>query len=243
MKSYDTIASNPYDNRETEAEKIARNVAETGDEARLSPPERLDLVRDEFYQLVHRLKPGIQTGRWSSLIIEGISAQPVGMVIGSIMKRWAQEHDQNPPSTMVITLNKASSENENSTEVYEYLSGQVTSLTTKRTLVLTEYIHRGIAIGNLEGMLTGIGASYDIATLVGDEERYLEEGSQYYSGGSRYIGDCPLYASPDGRPALRRAVGYDKEGTSPIPVRVTEPDPNFIKSLDTLTDNLYEDLF
>jgi hypothetical protein len=210
----------------------------------LPPAESLALVREEFHNLVAGLAPGIRDGRWSTVIVEGISAQPVGTVVGRIMSRWAAEHGSTNPAMLPVAPNipdEYTAEAGNEGELYNYLRNHTDPAT--RVLILTEYVYSGRNVRAIEGALACQDVTYDIGTLVGLNDWAVDDTAGYYVGGERYFGDNPLHAHPYTRPQLREAIGMEKDGISPAPfdaVRNPDATASFLAALHDLGDELYE---
>jgi hypothetical protein len=226
---YRSESQNPHIQRAYEqAQEKLRNIADTGDEERLNPTERMHIAKEQLFGLGQNLAEGIRNNHWQIVVGEDVSGRVPALFIYELMKQYNAAHNVEPPKLFFLSSGKKIEadgqrvDHDNFEELFDYIKQHRDVAKNKRVLYITDVVHSGDTLLKSTIALGGNGIVYDVASL----DSYISPSvrdkvglrqTTFYTGpqvDEEELGN--LYTGFGGKPALRQAVGVEKDGNKPI---------------------------
>lgn len=241
-----------------QTEQLLRNIDETGDEERLSPAERLQMANEQLVGLSRKLAEGIRNNQWQILIGEDVSGRIPALFIYELIKRYNSSNNISPPQLFFLASGKnvvvegERVAQENVEDLAEYVKAHRELARGKRALYITDVVHSGESLQKSAIALGVNGIHFDIASLDSHISSSVTNSlglkeSKLYTGtmvDAEQLGN--LYTGFGGKPALRAAVGVEKNGNEPT-TRATYQDTAAVNDLraqiKTMANEAYTTIF
>jgi hypothetical protein len=183
----------------------------------------INRIRPSIDELVHKLRPGIKGGEWSSVIGDDVGGRLPSLLIGELMQGHAREHGQASPQRLFLAGGR---DQGSRMEALDRYIGEIKALVGPRALFVTEYIETGGTIKDIVGLFKKHGINCDIATVQLNKETFdngLNDADKITLDGVNIIFGRDVESAPE-LYLTKKVAGVTKQPNQPITSRVSIPE-------------------